>query len=118
MQPPPLHRPLNRPMHPPPHQQYEYFKKTYADYVGEDNMKNYGTFVYLAGSASAEFFADIALSPFEAVKVAVQTRPGFAKGLTDGMPKLIAEGGVGGLYKSLVPLWGRQVGSLDGVSFP
>lgn len=47
--------------------------------VGEEAMKNYGTLVYLAGSASAEFFADIALSPFEAVKVAVQTRPGFAK---------------------------------------
>ena len=47
--------------------------------VGEEAMKSYGTLVYLAGSASAEFFADIALSPFEAVKVAVQTRPGFAK---------------------------------------
>jgi len=88
----------------PPHA-----NRTYADYVGEENMKNYGTFVYLAGSASAEFFADIALSPFEAVKVAVQTRPGFAKGLTDGVPKLLAEGGVGALYKSLVPLWGRQI---------
>ncbi|KAI8466087.1 MAG: mitochondrial phosphate carrier 1 [Monoraphidium minutum] len=88
---------------------YEYFKKTYADMVGEEAMRNYGTLVYLAGSASAEFFADIALSPFEAVKVAVQTRPGFAKGLTDGMPKLIAADGVGALYKSLVPLWGRQI---------
>jgi hypothetical protein len=29
------------------------------------------------------------------VQVAVQTRPGFAKGLSDGMPKLIADGGVG-----------------------
>jgi hypothetical protein len=34
-------------------------------------MKDYGTIVFLAGSASAEFFADIALSPFEAVKVCV-----------------------------------------------
>jgi hypothetical protein len=77
--------------------------------VGEENMRNYGTFVYLAGSASAEFFADIALSPFEAIKVAVQTRPGFAKGLTDGAPKLIATEGFGSLFKSLVPLWGRQI---------
>ena len=43
------------------------------------------------------------------VKVAVQTRPGFAKGLTDGMPKLIATEGAGALFKSLVPLWGRQI---------
>lgn len=88
---------------------YEYFKKTYADYVGEENIRTYGTLVFLAGSASAEFFADIALSPFEAVKVAVQTRPGFGKGLTDGMPKLIATEGFGSLFKSLVPLWGRQI---------
>lgn len=48
--------------------------RTYADMVGEETMKNYGTLVYLAGSASAEFFADIALSPFEAVKVRVGAR--------------------------------------------
>lgn len=77
--------------------------------VGEEAMRNYGTLVYLAGSASAEFFADIALSPFEAVKVAVQTRPGFAKGLSDGMPRLVAAEGTGALFKSLVPLWGRQI---------
>lgn len=28
-------------------------------------------------------------------QVAVQTRPGFAKGLTDGMPKLVRAEGVG-----------------------
>merc|ERR1712216_883512 len=54
-------------------------------------------------------YADIALCPWEAVKVNVQTRPGFANGLMDGMPKVIAEGGVGGLYKGLTPLWMRQI---------
>lgn len=34
-------------------------------------MSKYQTLIFLAGSASAEFFADIALSPFEAVKVCV-----------------------------------------------
>jgi hypothetical protein len=29
------------------------------------------------------------------LQVAVQTRPGFAKGLTDGMPKLVRAEGVG-----------------------
>ncbi|KAF6253476.1 mitochondrial carrier protein [Scenedesmus sp. NREL 46B-D3] len=88
---------------------YEYFKKTYADMAGEELVAKYQTLIFLAGSASAEFFADMALSPFEAVKVAVQTRPGFAKGLTDGMPKLIQQEGAGTLFKSLVPLWGRQI---------
>ena len=40
--------------------------------VGEENAKKYKTLVFLAGSASAEFFADIGLCPFEAVKVAAR----------------------------------------------
>jgi solute carrier family 25 phosphate transporter 3 len=41
--------------------------------------------------------------------VRVQTKPGFANGLTDGFLKFIAAEGFGGLYKGLVPLWGRQI---------
>lgn len=88
---------------------YEYFKKTYADAAGEETFKKYQTLIFLGASASAEFFADIALCPFEAVKVKVQTVPGWARGLSDGMPKFIAEEGVGGLFKGLTPLWGRQI---------
>jgi solute carrier family 25 phosphate transporter 3 len=88
---------------------YEYFKKTYSDMVGAENAKKYKTLIYLAGSASAEVIADVGLCPFEAVKVRVQTKPGFAKGLVDGFPKIIANEGVGGLYKGLVPLWARQI---------
>jgi len=65
--------------------------------------------VYLFASASAEFIADIALCPFEAVKVRVQTSPDFARGMSDGMPKILAAEGLNGFYKGLVPLWARQV---------
>lgn len=75
---------------------YEYFKKFYGDLAGEPFATDYKTVVYLAGSASAEFIADIALCPFEAVKVRVQTKPGYAKGLTDGMSKFVAAEGFGG----------------------
>lgn len=88
---------------------YEFFKKRYSDAVGAENAKRYKTLVYLGASASAEFIADIGLCPFEATKVRVQTQPGFARGLTDGMPKLIASDGFAGLYKGIVPLWGRQI---------
>eukprot|EP00199_Chlamydomonas_sp_CCMP681_P002011 CAMPEP_0119101476 /NCGR_PEP_ID=MMETSP1180-20130426/513_1 /TAXON_ID=3052 ORGANISM="Chlamydomonas cf sp, Strain CCMP681" /NCGR_SAMPLE_ID=MMETSP1180 /ASSEMBLY_ACC=CAM_ASM_000741 /LENGTH=347 /DNA_ID=CAMNT_0007085601 /DNA_START=46 /DNA_END=1089 /DNA_ORIENTATION=+ len=88
---------------------YEYFKKTYADMAGPELAKQYQTVLFLAGSASAEFFADIALCPMEAVKVKVQTVPGFAKGLTDGLPKFIQQEGVAGLFRGVVPLWGRQI---------
>jgi solute carrier family 25 phosphate transporter 3 len=88
---------------------YEYFKKQYADMAGPENAVRYQNLIFLAGSASAEFFADIALCPMEAVKVKVQTVPGFARGLADGLPKFVATEGVGGLFKGLVPLWGRQI---------
>jgi solute carrier family 25 phosphate transporter 3 len=69
--------------------------RTYADAAGAETAAKFQTPLFLAASASAEFFADAALAPFEAVKVAVQTRPGFAKGLFDGMPKLVQAEGVG-----------------------
>ncbi|KAM1292659.1 hypothetical protein ACFX2I_019589 [Malus domestica] len=37
----------------------------------------------------AEVIADVALCPFEAVKVRVQTQPGFARGLSDRFPKFV-----------------------------
>ena len=48
---------------------YEFFKNTYSNMIGEENTYLYKPSLYLAASASAEFFADIALSPMEAVKV-------------------------------------------------
>lgn len=43
-------------------------RRYYSDLAGEENAKAYKTLIFLAGSASAEFFADIGLCPFEAVK--------------------------------------------------
>lgn len=48
---------------------YEVFKVHYSEIIGEENSYVYRTGLYLAASASAEFFADIALSPMEAAKV-------------------------------------------------
>ena len=75
---------------------YKFFKKTYSDMAGPENAVKYKTLIYLAGSASAEVIADIALCPFEAVKVRVQTQPGFARGLSDGLPKFIKAKGAAG----------------------
>ncbi|KAG4137117.1 hypothetical protein ERO13_D07G051700v2 [Gossypium hirsutum] len=88
---------------------YEFFKKYYSDIAGPEYAAKYKTLIYLAGSASAELIADVALCPMEAVKVRVQTQPGFARGLSDGLPKILKAEGVAGLYKGLVPLWGRQI---------
>lgn len=88
---------------------YEVFKILYGDFIGEENAYLYRTSLYLAASASAEFFADIALSPMEAIKVRIQTQPGFANTLREGMPKLWKQEGIRGFYKGLPPLWMRQI---------
>ncbi|XP_023171306.1 phosphate carrier protein, mitochondrial [Drosophila hydei] len=88
---------------------YELFKIKYADILGEENAYLYRTYVYLAASASAEVFADIALCPFEAAKVKIQTVPGFANTFREAVPKILKEEGITGFYKGLVPLWMRQI---------
>lgn len=88
---------------------YEVFKVYYSNLIGEENAYLYRTWLYLAASASAEFFADIALSPFEAAKVKIQTAPGFANTMRQAMPKIMAQEGISGFYKGLVPLWMRQI---------
>ncbi|GJX90602.1 mitochondrial phosphate carrier protein 3, mitochondrial-like protein, partial [Tanacetum coccineum] len=79
---------------------YEFFKKYYSDVAGPEYATKYPALIYMAASSSAEVIASIALCPMEAVKVRVQTQPGFARGLVDGLPKL---------YKGLVPLWRHQI---------
>lgn len=73
---------------------YEFFKKNYSDIAGPEFAAKYKTLIYLAGSASAELIADVALCPMEAVKVRVQTQLGFARGLSDGLPKFVKSEGV------------------------
>jgi len=86
---------------------YEVFKYIYGEKLFPNANK---TMVFLGASACAEFLADIALCPFEAVKVRMQTTlPPFASTLREGMGKVIAAEGYAGLYKGLYPLWGRQI---------
>ncbi|KAK3383333.1 mitochondrial phosphate carrier protein 2 [Lasiosphaeria ovina] len=89
---------------------YEYFKKTYADLAGPEAAHKHRTALYLGASASAEFLADLALCPFEAVKVRMQGAiPSPYKGTMDGISQITAKEGLGGLYKGLYPLWARQI---------
>ncbi|XP_046405583.1 phosphate carrier protein, mitochondrial-like [Ischnura elegans] len=88
---------------------YEIFKVFYSNLIGEENSYVWRTSLYLAASASAEFFADIALSPMEAAKVRIQTQPGFVSTLREALPLMYKDEGLGGFYKGLVPLWMRQI---------
>lgn len=88
---------------------YEVFKVIYGTALNEEQAYLYRTALYLAASASAEFFADIALSPMEAAKVRIQTMPGFANTLREALPKMSQAEGISAFYKGLVPLWCRQI---------
>ncbi|ORX94391.1 phosphate carrier protein 2 [Basidiobolus meristosporus CBS 931.73] len=73
-------------------------------------FKAYRTALYLAASASAEFIADIALCPLEALKVRMQTSTEpFAASTRAGFQKILNAEGWNGFYKGLSPLWVRQV---------
>ncbi|XP_019435804.1 PREDICTED: mitochondrial phosphate carrier protein 1, mitochondrial-like [Lupinus angustifolius] len=90
---------------------YEYFKNFYstddAFFVNSNNNK---TLIFFLSSSSSQIIADVALSPFEAVKVRVQaSHPLFAKGLADGFPLLYRTEGLSGFYRGLVPLWARNL---------
>lgn len=88
---------------------YEVFKVIYGGFLNDEQAYLYRTALYLASSASAEFFADIALSPWEAAKVRIQTQPGFANSLREAIPKMTQSEGISAFYKGLVPLWCRQI---------
>ena len=90
---------------------YELFKQLYSEALGQERTYQHRTELYLAAAATAEFLADIALSPLEACKVRMQTAPlwMFPTTLREAAPRILREEGLHGFYKSLVPLWCRQV---------
>ena len=77
--------------------------------MGEEKSYLWRTGLFLTASASAEFIADIALAPFEAIKVKIQTTEGYANTMREAMPKMYADEGISAFYKGLVPLWLRQI---------
>jgi len=87
---------------------YEGFKVLYSGIIGEESSYLNRMSLYLAASASAEFFADMFLAPFEAMKVRIQTMPGYANNMREAYAKMAKEEG-NPFYKGLKPLWLRQI---------
>merc|ERR1712167_38353 len=87
---------------------YEGFKVLYGGIIGEESSYLNRMSLYLAASASAEFFADMFLAPFEAMKVRIQTMPGYANNMREAYAKMSKEAG-NPFYKGLKPLWLRQI---------
>ncbi|OLL21983.1 Mitochondrial phosphate carrier protein [Neolecta irregularis DAH-3] len=88
---------------------YELFKKTWIDILGVEAAINNRTAVYLASSAMAEFFADIALCPLEATRIRLVSQPTFASGLISGFGKIYSQEGIGAFYSGFGPILFKQV---------
>ena len=83
---------------------YEFWKKQFIDALGVETASNNRTAIYLASSAIAEFFADIALCPLEATRIRLVSQPDFATGLVSGFVRLMREEGVlRGFYSGFGP---------------
>lgn len=90
----------------------EIFKDTYSNLLGEEGAHKYRGLIWAASSGSAEFFADIALCPFEMIKVKVQTSPAgtFPTGFGAALSAMRANAADTKFpFGSLVPLWSRQI---------
>merc|ERR1711881_394810 len=87
---------------------YEVFKILYGNAMGPEAAFEQRLWLYLGASASAEFFADMFLAPFEAMKVRIQTMPGYANNMREAYAKMKVEGG-NPFFKGLKPLWLSQI---------
>lgn len=88
---------------------YEFFKQQSINFLGYETASNNRTAVYLASSACAEFFADIALCPLEATRIRLVSEPTFASGLVSGFSKIAREEGIGAFYSGFGPILFKQV---------
>ncbi|KIW94327.1 uncharacterized protein Z519_05643 [Cladophialophora bantiana CBS 173.52] len=88
---------------------YEFFKQQSINLLGYETASNNRTAVYLASSAAAEFFADIALCPLEATRIRLVSEPTFASGLIGGFGKILRNEGVMAFYSGFGPILFKQV---------
>lgn len=95
----------------------EVFKDYYTHTYGKENLDSTPKkmLLWALASGTAEFFADVALCPFEMTKVKMQvTLPGMKGGVSNSLFQAIREmyarrADTKFPYGSLQPLWGRQV---------
>ncbi|GAA6004857.1 Mir1p [Rhodotorula paludigena] len=89
---------------------YEFWKKTLAEWSGsyEGAVKN-RTAIYLGGAAIAEFFADVLLTPAEAVRIRLVSDRKYASNMVTGFQRMAAEGGLSELYAGFVPILAKQI---------
>ncbi|EGC38709.1 hypothetical protein DICPUDRAFT_28225 [Dictyostelium purpureum] len=88
---------------------YEVFKKKISAQFSEEDAKAYRIPIWVTASAIAETVGDVALCPFEAVRIRQVSDPKFASGFFTAFTRLYREEGFKGFYKGLTPIILKQV---------
>lgn len=87
---------------------YEFLKSRAVDVLGHETASQNRSALYLGSSALAEVAGDLALCPFEAVRIRLVSQPAFARGLWDGFATMARQEGIRGLYSGLGPILLKQ----------
>ncbi|BGP46808.1 mitochondrial phosphate carrier protein [Rhodotorula kratochvilovae] len=89
---------------------YEFFKGKLSEASGSyEAAVAHRTAIYLGGAAIAEFFADILLTPLEAVRIRLVSDRKYATNLASGFKRMASEGGLSELYAGFVPILAKQI---------
>lgn len=89
---------------------YEFFKFLFDGKVFSHEFAHaHKVTVYLLASCCAELCADVALAPWEAVKVKMQTTRLYPPRVNIVIPRMWTAEGINAFFKGLSPLWARQV---------
>ncbi|GAA6062716.1 hypothetical protein JCM10212_002267 [Sporobolomyces blumeae] len=88
----------------------DYFKLRLARAVGgAEAAVEHRMAIYLGAAAIAEFFADVFLTPLEAVRIRLVSDRKYATNLATGFKRMASEGGVRELYSGFIPILAKQV---------
>ncbi|CAJ1935127.1 unnamed protein product [Cylindrotheca closterium] len=89
---------------------YDVFKDSWAQYFGAEFCQDHKNAIYILSAAGAEAIADVAMAPWEMIKVKVQTTPTFPSRLSTALATMLGDRK---LYQfpfgTIRPLWTRQI---------
>jgi solute carrier family 25 phosphate transporter 3 len=84
---------------------YESLKPVFSQFLPADDV----AVAYLAASVIAGAAASLLLCPMEHTRIRLVTEPTFAKGLIDGLPRIVEEEGWEGVFSGFPAMLSKQV---------